>query len=112
VIIWRGWGIVVIGLALLAALAAGAVAEMVKADDYGTGLLLGLFLIPIGVLTWFVGKRMNRDTVRNLVDPKTGEAVTVRNDHSLFFLRVEWWGPILAVAGLVVVISGLLSQGR
>jgi hypothetical protein len=111
-IIWRGWGIVVVGLALLAALGAGAAAGLLDADDDLTGILLGVFLIPVGVLTWFVGKRMNRDTVRNLVDPKTGDAVTVRNDHSLFFLRVEWWGPIMVVAGLLVVASGLLSQGR
>lgn len=109
-IIWRGWGIVVVGIALLAALAAGAVAEALNTES--TTTLLGIFLIPAGILTWFVGKRMNRDSERTLVDPKTGEPVVIRNDHSLFFVRVEWWGPIMVVAGIISAIVGLTSPGR
>ena len=38
--------------------------------------------------------------VRELVDPKTGQPVLIRNDHSLFFVRVEWWGPIRVAVGV------------
>jgi hypothetical protein len=36
--------------------------------------------------------------------------VVVRRDHSLFFLRVEWWGPIMVVVGVVVFVAVALSR--
>jgi hypothetical protein len=108
VIIWHGWGIVVVGIGLLAALAAGALGEAMNVDNAGTTALLGASLIPAGILTWFVGKRMNRGGDRTLLDPATGEQVVLRNRHSLFFIPVEWWGPIMIVGGAVLLITGLL----
>lgn len=103
-IIWQGWGIVVVAIAFVAALAAGAIAEATGGD---TTTLIGLFLIPAGAITWFLGKRMNRNAERTLVDPSTGEPVVIRNHHTLFFVRVEWWGPIMAVLGIFLFITGI-----
>jgi hypothetical protein len=95
---------VVVAIAFVAALAAGAVAEATGGD---TTTLIGLFLIPAGAITWFLGKRMNRNAERTLVDPNTGEPVVIRNHHTLFFVRVEWWGPIMAVLGIFLFITGI-----
>lgn len=108
-LMWRGWGIVVAGIALAAFFVGGMAGEALGADGRWTVAAAGACLIPAGVGTWFLGKRMNRNSVRELIDPKTGQPVLIRNDHSLFFLPVEWWGPIMVVVGVVVLVAGIVS---
>jgi hypothetical protein len=112
ILIWRGWGIVVVGIALAWTCVAIVVGEVIHADRAGSTASAALCLIPAGVMTWFVGRRMNRATTRLLIDPVTGGEVRVRREHSLFFLRVEWWGPIMVVVGAVVFVAVALSPIR
>jgi hypothetical protein len=111
-LIWKGWGIVVAGIALLAATLAIVIAEWMGASTQGSDVMMAGSLIPAGIATWYVGKRMNRDMDRKLVDPATSQEVVVRNDHSLFFVRVEWWGPILVVLGVIGVLIFLTGPAR
>jgi hypothetical protein len=100
ILVWRGWGIVVIAIAFMWFCVAIAISALIHADTDGSVAITGLCLVPAGVVTWFVGRRMNRDATRILIDPATGGEVVVRRDHSFFFLRVEWWGPIMVVLGI------------
>ena len=36
-----------------------------------------------------------------LIDPKTGKEVILRQSHTLFFIPVLWWSPVLA--GFVLI---------
>ncbi len=103
---WRGWGCVVVVIGFIA-LCLAILATYALGIYYYTTNVVGLFLILAGVVTWFVGKRMNRDRERRLVDPATGEDVIVRNDHSLFSIRVEWWAPVMIVLGAILLVLGL-----
>jgi hypothetical protein len=38
-----------------------------------------------------------------LIDPKTCEEVILRQSHTLFFIPVVWWSPILATFGLITL---------
>jgi hypothetical protein len=40
---------------------------------------------------------------RILIDPKTHEEVVIRESHTLFFIPILWWGPILALFALIAV---------
>jgi hypothetical protein len=102
VIIWTGWGTVVIGIGFLALMLGALVSNVLGLGRDAMPIVGFAFLVPAGVVTWYVGKRMNRNADRELVDPKTGQMVIVRNAHSLFFIRVEWWGPIMVVGGIVL----------
>ncbi len=112
ILVWRGWGIVVVGIAILWLCVAIVLGEAIHADKAGNAAIFGLCLVPAGVMTWFVGRRMNRDATRILLDPATGEQVVVRRDHSLFFVPVEWWGPILVVLGIGLFLIEALSPIR
>jgi len=103
---WRGWGCVVVVIGFIALCLAILATEVLGVYYYTTNVI-GLFLILAGVVTWFVGKRMNRDRERRLVDPATGEDVILRNDHSLFSIRVEWWAPVMIVLGAILLVLGL-----
>jgi hypothetical protein len=112
ILVWRGWGIVVVGIAVLWLGVAIVLGEAIHADKAGGAAIFGLCLVPAGAMTWFVGRRMNRDATRILLDPATGEQVVVRRDHSLFFVPVEWWGPILAVLGIGLFLIEALAPVR
>ena len=112
ILIWRGWGIVVVGIALAWTCVAIVLGEAIHADRAAGTAIAALCLIPAGVMTWFVGRRMNRAATRTLIELATGREVVVRRDHSLFFLRVEWWGPIMVVVGVVVFVAVALSPIR
>ena len=109
VLVWRGWGIVVVGIAFAALFLGGSFGALIGERWLVPGA--GIFLIPGGVLTSYLGQRINANTTRQLVDPKTGQQVIIRRDHSLFFVKVEWWGPVMAVVGVVFLVAGLLSPG-
>lgn len=112
ILVWRGWGVVVIAIGFVWATVAIAVAGLIHADEAASGAILGLSMVPAGITTWFVGRRMNRDAARVMVDPTTGERVVLRREHSLFFVPVEWWGPILAVLGIGLFLVEALSPVR
>jgi hypothetical protein len=101
-VVTRGYGLVVVGFAVLAMIAATLVSP--AGDPDSVTALMGAFLVPAGIATWFIGKDLNRKATRQLVDPKTGEDVVVRTDHSAFFLPLEWWGPMMAAFGIVLMI--------
>jgi hypothetical protein len=103
---WRGWGCVVVAVAFVAMCLAILVTYALGVYSYTTNVL-GLFLILAGVFTWFLGKRMNRDRERRLIDPATGQDVILRSDHSLFSIRVEWWAPVMIVLGVILLVLGL-----
>lgn len=103
-LIWRGWGIVVVGVALLAIFFAAFVASFLNLSEDAASIVTFASFIPAGVATWYVGRRMNRNALRELVDPQTGETVQLRSYHDFFFLRVEWWCPIMAILGTFAVL--------
>jgi len=109
-IIWKGWGIVVLAIGSAALAAALIVAAIIGADYTASSVLLSISLVLAGVATWFVGKRMNRNAIRTLIDPATDQPVIIHMDHSMFFIRVEWWGPVLAALGVFWLFIAVLDR--
>jgi hypothetical protein len=109
-IIWRGFGILVV---LITALA------LVLMQWFGNTLPGGYsayrqWLFPIGLLlaaaiTWPLGRYLNGQPGRVLVDPQTGQQVTLRREHSLFFIRMEYWAAVLAAGALVLFFLAALG---
>src|SRR5437870_4438472 len=52
---------------------------------------------------WFVGRFFRDRGAQVFIDPKTGKEVFFGQSHTLFFIPMMWWGPILAVLGLIVI---------
>ena len=69
------------------------------------------FLINTGVssyLLWIIGKRLNRNSRRRLIDPETNEEVILKSNHSLFFIKMQYWGLILGIASVLLFITELI----
>lgn len=69
----------------------------------------GVSLLVSASLSWVAGSRLARDRTRTLVDKETGEEVRVAPNHTLFFIKMQLWGPILLVIGAIVIAMDLLT---
>jgi hypothetical protein len=59
-----------------------------------------------------VGSKLNAAGNRRLFDPETNEEVTVpTRNHSLFFMKMHWWGPILFAIALVFLGKHVMDGG-
>ena len=59
-------------------------------------------------LLWIIGKRLNRNNNRRLIDPETNEEVILKSNHSLFFIKIQYWGVILGIASVLLFITELI----
>ncbi|HIY39865.1 MAG TPA: hypothetical protein H9836_01905 [Candidatus Nocardiopsis merdipullorum] len=99
-IIWQGWGILVvlIGALFTAPLGFGA-ASLLGEDNAAVGAGTGLILAAIAV--YLAGNKLNAPVQG--YDPSTGQPVMYRNRHTFFFVPMQYWGFILPVLGVIVI---------
>lgn len=106
IFVWTRWGILVV-LYGLAGLLVGTVLGNTAGLGSGRLITIGICELLAGIAVWFTGVRLNRETDRRLLDPKTGKEVVVRRRHTLFWIPMQYWAPVLALIGVAVLISGL-----
>jgi hypothetical protein len=104
-IVLRGWGILVLAVPL----AAAALVELVVNGFFGAGAYLhhgrwwvSLALALAALALRLLDRRLTRRPPQVLVDQATGQQVTFRDEHSLFFIPFEYWPAIwggLAASG-------------
>ena len=105
-IIWSGKGFLVavfiFGFSLIANLITNSVT--------GSGMYWKAHKWPFAVslfvsalACWFVGRLLQNGKARVLIDRETGEEVVLKKSHTLFFIPVIFWSPILAGFGLIAL---------
>ena len=76
--------------------------------------VLGLALVAAGTASWFLGKFLEPNKV--IIDKKataplllkqTRSKFSITGEHSLFFIGMQYWGPILWAIGIVVILASL-----
>lgn len=106
-IVWKGAGIAVVfflGAAMLLASAAQAYMPAYLA------FLLSFSFIAGGIHffhKWLEG----RSPPRTLVDPNTGETVTLVSEHTFMFISIKWWAYIVLAIGLFIAYSEFTDPG-
>ncbi len=107
-IIWNGLGfmvaVIIFGFSLLA--------NMISNHYYGTAYYserkwpLALSLLCSGVICWFFGKYLAMKSDIIAVEKETGKEIIVnRSSHTLFFIPMQWWSPILIVWAIVLLVQ-------
>lgn len=93
-IVWRGWGILVIVITAACVGLGGLILSLLGYSlDSKMDFVTKLFMLPASVMIWFVGRWLNRPIKR----------------HSLFFIPMEYWGFILGVLSISFIIVELVS---
>ena len=111
-IIWTGYGFVVPVIVFLVALVGNVGFDAAFGKGYyeghwwtiGTALLVSAaILLPFSI-------RLQARNARVVIDRETGEELVInRNDHSVFFIPVKFWSPLLAVVGISLCLFELVA---
>ncbi len=105
-IVWRGWGFLVMPVAF-AAWCIGSLTGLVAGSSPGTGMAIGSAVTGIlgGIGCYFLARWLEGKP-HTVVDPSTGQPVTVAGDGGAFmFLRVRYWAWVLPAVGLLLAIA-------
>ena len=109
-IVFQGFGFLAPILMVLGQITAYETLQSLTGAQTPENTTNGLGMLLAAPVVWLLGRWLNRDPGRALVDTRTGEQVRLRNRHTLFFLAMEWWGVVLAVLGTVLLANGVLSS--
>jgi hypothetical protein len=106
-IIWRGWGVIVIGVFFLCDLVANALANALGGNGYwdSHGWPMACALILAGGIIWAIDAFLAKRGERVLVDEQTGQRVVFRKHHDFFFVRLKWWGLIFSCLAVVILVT-------
>ncbi|PFE09477.1 hypothetical protein [Bacillus thuringiensis] len=107
-IIWSGWGFLVAIIVIINTLLGKAIFGSITGDatyfqDHSWPMAV-MFIIS-GVMSWYLGKYINKPDGKVYIDAETGEKVMFNKKHSLFFIKMEYRGPILGVIAIVTLIT-------
>jgi hypothetical protein len=101
-VIWQGLGF----LAALIPVLIAVLFEMIFDAKFGKGYtnqhhwIWGVSMLVSAPVLWFLGNKLTGPG-RELIDPKTGQVVTLRKKHTLFWIPMQYFGLLLIVAGIV-----------
>ncbi len=102
-IIWSGRGF----LPIIFLIGFGAGLSFILPEDQSE-MATSIAFIATGIFSWFTGKKWNGAETKKYTDQSTGEIVTVKPNHSLFWIKMEYWGFIFSALGLFRIITDLL----
>lgn len=111
-IIWTGYGFVVPVVVFLVALACnfGFDAALGKGYYESHWWTVGAALLGSAVLLFPFALWMQAREERGVVDKHTGEEFTIgRNNHSVFFIPLRFWIPLLVAIGVSLCLLELVD---
>ena len=108
IIVWSGFGFVTVLIAFGFGALGEAVLQPAIVSLYPTapatlGMAVGL-LVAAGA-NWYLGKYLNTQPGRELIDPKTNQKVVLRRRHSLFWIPIEFFSALLLVLAVFAIAS-------
>ncbi|KAF2510248.1 hypothetical protein EYY60_12130 [Flavobacterium zhairuonense] len=71
------------------------------------------FIVPLyitGIFSFILGIKWNR-TLRVFIDKETGNKINNKSNHSLFWVKMEYWGIIFTAFGLIILAQNLNRTG-
>jgi hypothetical protein len=111
-IVWSGWGLLVIVFAMLGFfMGAAAAKEIVTLYPFPVGTQVNLVFLIGGALSaamiYFFAAWREGAPARMFVDEVSGERMEVRaSAGSLFFIPMRWWAWIILIVCAVLTYTG------
>ena len=98
--LYTGWGPLVVVVFLVITFGAQVLFRELTGDGryFFHHPLLGLLIFAFaGLITWFVGKFMNRKPLHVEELDAHGRKLVPKAEHTIWFIPAEYWGPLLFV---------------
>jgi hypothetical protein len=99
-IVWSGKGILS-ALVLLVTLVLLFI--ILPATQGNLAFILALFTAAI--FSWTMGKKWNGAEGTVVIDKATGREMVIKSNHTLFWIKMEYWGVVFGLMGLVILIQ-------
>ncbi len=104
-IIWQGLGflvaVIIFGCSLVANLIFNAKVGPGYYDHHKWPFAVSLLFSS--AICWFLGDYLRKRSDRIVIDKQTGKELVLNQfRHTLFFIPMRWWGPILLVGALIL----------
>ncbi|QDA28206.1 hypothetical protein [Paenibacillus polymyxa] len=106
-IIWKGFGILNVIIPAFLFFIVGSLVSALGLDSIDSRLPMAFVFIVSGVIVWHLGKALNADSDKVLVDMETGQRYRMGTPHSLFFIPMHYWGPAGLVIGFVLIVASI-----
>ncbi|WP_420582689.1 hypothetical protein [Reichenbachiella sp.] len=102
-IIWSGRGI------LTPLILVGSILLLISISSEKVGVYtFPLSILLAGALNFYLGKKWNNARGRIVVDEVTGERIELKSNHTLFWIKMEYWGVIFGVIGVMQLVTALM----
>jgi hypothetical protein len=101
-IVWRGWGILVVVWSVVPLLLMQLLGDAVLGSGYYTSHRWPKFaaLVMAAVFVWVFSFVLDARPGRVVIDAQTGERLTLGGGDHLFFVPVRYWPALLLLAGV------------
>lgn len=111
IIVWKGWGIMVLLITLGIAMALSSLRDAFGVDfgDAQDVIFFSVVLTLSAVVVWPLGRHLNRE-VGDWEDPDTHQMYHLPTQHSFFFIRMEYWSVVLLIGAILTVIGFFLPS--
>ncbi|MDP1509395.1 hypothetical protein L8C07_00855 [Paenibacillus sp. CMAA1739] len=106
-IIWKGFGILNVIIPAILFFIVGSLVSALGLDSIDSRLPMAFVFIVSGVIIWHLGKALNADSNKVLVDMETGQHYRMGTQHSLFYIPMHYWGPAGLVIGFVLIVASI-----
>lgn len=97
-IVWRGWGI----LTLAIAVAALAAVELTAGPADAWAVQVAVALLVAAAMNLWLGRRLNTGPARVLIDAAAARRIVVRPRHDLLFVPMEYWSAAFALGAAAI----------
>jgi hypothetical protein len=109
IFIWRGYGFLVPIITIFTVGLISVVFTSIFKTTQPYGVCIGAFAAAVAI--WFTGSKFNSPTKnRVMIDKATGQEFLVRPNHSLFFIKMQYWAFIIAAIGLFFLIALIINN--
>lgn len=106
----RGAGSLVFLIVLLSfILTAYAMMIYFNSHTISPDILVLISMLIAATVCWFFGRHINSKPVI-YTDPNTGKEVVIKGYHHYIFIRMEYWGIIFFLIGLLLIVKKLLEM--
>jgi len=105
-IVWSGRGILIVLVFLVSGL---VFTPFFPKEDWGYVFAFSSFVTA--AFSWFLGILWNNVEARIMIDEKTGQKIILKRNHSLFFIKMQYWGVIFSIIGIIILFNMLIMVG-
>ncbi len=111
-IIWSGWGILTLLILGGVPILGIGILDQVLHLSPERGELPWTVIVTLtlaAALNWWLGKRLNSDPGRELVDAATGQRIILRRRHALFWIPMQYWSVLPLLLAVLLTAASLFG---